>query len=58
MEDEFHNKLYKEKIADNQPLLFIENYKISDVWGGWQSERGEQLDLKDGWVDLCPKCQK
>lgn len=25
---------------------------------GWQSEHGEQLDLKDGWVDLCPKCQK
>ena len=25
---------------------------------GWRSERGEQLDLKDGWVDLCPDCQQ
>lgn len=24
---------------------------------GWESKRGEQLDLKDGWVDICPKCQ-
>ena len=25
---------------------------------GWTSERGEQLDLKDGWIDLCPICKQ
>lgn len=25
---------------------------------GWESKPGEQLDLKYGWVDVCPKCQK
>ena len=24
---------------------------------GWTSERGEQLDFKDGWIDLCPNCK-
>ena len=24
---------------------------------GWTSERGEQLDLKDGWIDACPSCK-
>ena len=23
---------------------------------GWKSRRGEQLDLKDGFVDICPAC--
>ena len=30
------------------------DYKISEGWG---SKRGEQLDLKDGWIDVCPNCQ-
>jgi hypothetical protein len=25
---------------------------------GWKSERGEQLDLQDGYIDICPHCQK
>lgn len=25
---------------------------------GWQSKRGEQLNLVHGWIDICPKCQK
>ena len=28
-------------------------YKDSE---GWRSERGQQLDLKDGWIDICPIC--
>lgn len=31
------------------------DYKESE---GWESKRGERLDLKDGWIDVCPKCQK
>lgn len=23
---------------------------------GWISDRGEQLDLKYGWIDICPSC--
>ena len=23
---------------------------------GWKSKRGERLDLKDGWIDVCPNC--
>lgn len=22
----------------------------------WKSRRGKQLDLKDGWIDICPAC--
>ena len=30
------------------------DYKMEE---GWTSQRGEQLDLKDGWIDLCPNCK-
>lgn len=23
---------------------------------GWRSRRGQQLDLKEGFVDICPAC--
>ena len=28
-------------------------YKKSN---GWKSRRGEQINLEDGWVDVCPDC--
>jgi len=30
------------------------DYKMEQ---GWESKRGEQLDFKDGWIDLCPICK-
>jgi len=30
------------------------DYKTQEVW---RSGRGEQLDLKNEWIDICPKCQ-
>jgi hypothetical protein len=29
------------------------DYKINE---GWKSKRGEQLDLQDGYIDVCPNC--
>lgn len=31
------------------------DYKTEE---GWRSKQGEQLDLKEGWVDVCPSCLK
>jgi hypothetical protein len=29
------------------------DYKTEE---GWKSKQGEQLDLKEGWIDVCPNC--
>ena len=52
-------KSYEHLAIKNHP----EGYYVASSFGkdsleeGWESKRGEQLDLKDGWVDICPKCQ-
>jgi len=44
-----------EEITGFETFGDVLGYKISEGWG---SKRGEQLDLKDGWIDVCPRCQK
>ena len=44
-----------EEITGFETFQDVLDYKESEGWG---SKRGEQLDSQDGWIDVCPNCQK
>lgn len=42
-----------EEVGDFDTFDDALDYSRDEVW---KSDRGEQLNLEDGWIDICPIC--